>query len=139
MLERFEEMLIDGGLSTVAPDQDYLNYLCRGRVHYLDSGWNKQPKEENPLPVDEAHLIHYNLYNKPWHYSDVPYSGVFWDVAKRTPYYSDILTELVEYTDEKKQADLKSSIRLIERAAELANRRDGFASYKPDPTHVLVG
>lgn len=129
VLERFEKMVRERNFETVAPDQDYLNYLCQGRICYLDSGWNKQPKPDNVLPIEDQHLIHYNLYNKPWHYSDVSYSDVFWDVAKSTPYYSDILRELVEYTDEQRGIDAEGGVRLVERAAELSERSDGFASY----------
>jgi len=130
IFEKFVILVEERNFSTVAPDQDYLNYLCKGRIHYLDGGWNKQPKADNLLPAKEQHLIHYNLYNKPWHYSDVPYSDVFWEVAKMTPYYTDIVRELVEYTDEKREKDMASGVRLIERAAELSERKDGFKHYK---------
>ena len=139
ILERFVSLIKEKNFATVAPDQDYLNYLCKGRIHYLDGGWNKQPKTENLLPVENQHLIHYNLYNKPWHYSDVPYSDAFWDVARQTPYYTDILRELVEYTDEQKQRDVAGGVGLIERAAELAERKDGFKHYKRRTLCALAG
>ena len=130
ILEKFLSIVNERNFETVAPDQDYLNYLCRGRIYYLDGGWNKQPKADNLLPAEEQHLIHYNLYNKPWHYSDVPYSEVFWNVTRQTPYYTDIVRELVEYTDEQKKRDIAGGVRLVERAAELAARDDGFKGYK---------
>jgi lipopolysaccharide biosynthesis glycosyltransferase len=130
VLEKFVDLIEERNFATVAPDQDYLNYLCKGRIYYLDSGWNKQPKADNLLPIVEQHLIHYNLYNKPWHYSDVAYSDVFWNVAKMTPYYTDILMELVEYTDEQKEKDIAGGARLVEHAAKLAERQDGFKHYR---------
>ena len=130
VLERFIKIINDKGFSTVAPDQDYLNYLCRGRIRYLERGWNKQPKADDLPPANEQHLIHFNFYNKPWHYSNVPYSEVFWDVARQTPYYTDLIGELVEYSDEQRQKDMAGGERLIERAGELAKRDDGFAGYR---------
>lgn len=139
ILEKFISLVEERNFATVAPDQDYLNYLCRGRICYLEGGWNKQPKSDNLLPVEEQHLIHYNLYNKPWHYFDVPYSDVFWDVARQTPYYTDIVSELVEYTDEKRQRDIAGGVRLVERAGELAERADGFKSYKKCTFRAMAG
>ena len=139
ILERFVSLVDEKNFPTVAPDQDYLNYLCKGRIHYLEGGWNKQPKAENLLPIEDQHLIHYNLYNKPWHYSDVPYSDVFWDVARKTPYYTDIVRELVEYSDEKKAAEAAGGVRLVERAAELALRKDGFKHYKRRTLCAMAG
>ena len=125
--ERFERLVTEYNFDTVAPDQDYLNYLCRGKIHYLDGGWNKQPKPDNVAPIEGLHLIHYNLYNKPWHYGGLPYENAFWDVARMTPYYSDIVAGFVEYGDDDKAKDAEGGRRLIERAAELARSRGGFA------------
>ena len=139
ILEKFVSLVGEKNFATVAPDQDYLNYLCKGRIHYLDGGWNKQPKADTLLPVEDQHLIHYNLYNKPWHFSDVPYSEVFWNVARKTPYYTDIVRELVEYTDEQRQKDMAGGVRLVERAAELAKNKGGFKHYKQRTIHEMVG
>ena len=139
LLEKFVSLVEEKGFETLAPDQDYLNYLCKGRIHYLDGGWNKQPKADNLLPLEDQHLIHYNLYNKPWHYSEVAYSDAFWDVARQTPYYTDILRELVEYSEEKKIADAAGGARLIERASELAERKDGFKHYKRRTLCAMAG
>ena len=55
--------------------------------------------------IDEKdlHLIHYNMFRKPWHYSDVPYSDVFWKYAKETNYYDILQKDLDSYTDEQKR------------------------------------
>ena len=124
--EKFKRLLITYNFDTLAPDQDYLNFLCKDKIYYLDGGWNKQPKEENYLPIEEQHLIHYNLYNKPWHYSGIPYENAFWDVARLTPYYQDILKGYVEFGDDKKKAEAEGGRRLIERAAKLARSAGGF-------------
>lgn len=111
---------------TVAPDQDYLNFLCRGRVHYLDYTWNKQPKPELPTPVSELHLIHYNMFNKPWHYTGVLYEEEFWRTADKTPFKEYLHTQLESYTDEQRAADLRGAAMLVSNAARLAKERGGF-------------
>ena len=124
--EKFKKLIFSYNFDTVAPDRDYLNFLCRGKIHYIDAGWNKQPKDESLHPIDEQHLIHYNRHNKPWHYRGVPYGEVFWDVARLTPYYCDILKSFVEYSDEDRRMDREGGDRLVRRAAELSKSVGGF-------------
>lgn len=138
IFERFSRLVKEKNFDTVAPDQDYLNYLCQGKIYYLDSGWNKQPKADNLVPVEKLHLIHYNLYNKPWHYSDVPYSDVFWEVAKTTPYYTDLVGGFVEYSDEEKAKEMEGGIRLVQRAGELAASTGGFKDYEEESATALA-
>ncbi|MBE6984539.1 MAG: glycosyltransferase family 8 protein [Ruminococcaceae bacterium] len=85
----FLQLLNRYHFDSVAPDQDYLNALCSGKIYYLDSKWNTMPNEM--LPVDrEAKLVHYNLYSKPWCYDDIQYSEHFWHYAKDSGYYGEI-------------------------------------------------
>ncbi len=112
---------------TVAPDQDYLNYLCRGRIKYLDLSWNKQPKGDNPIPPEKLHLIHYNMFNKPWHYDDVLYKEEFWRVADTTPYCDMLRSELAEYTEEKRARDRVGAETLVSNAKKLSTADGGFA------------
>ena len=112
---------------TVAPDQDYLNFLCRGRIYYLDYTWNKQPNTARPTPVSELHLIHYNMFNKPWHYSDVLYEEEFWREADKTPFKERIHCEFESYTDAKREEDMKSAGMLVANADRLAKEKGGFA------------
>lgn len=129
IFRRFAEIISTANPETVAPDQDYLNYLCRGRIHYLPASWNKQPKRDNPTPVSQNRLIHYNLFEKPWHFSGVLYEEVFWSIARETPYYSQIKDGFDTYTDESRAADAAGGIRLIEKAAELASL--GYGMFAP--------
>ena len=66
-------------------------------------------------------------YGKPWHYRGIPYEDAFWDVARRTPYYTDILSEFVEYTDEEREWDKEGREELLELAKRLSSSRGGFA------------
>ena len=126
ILEKFSELVDKYNFETVAPDQDYLNFLCHGRIKYLDIGWNKQPTAENRLPVSRLHLIHYNFHNKPWHFSGVAYEEEFWRVADTTPFAEALHRGLREYTDEQRAADALGGARLVESADQLSRTEGGF-------------
>ena len=87
--QRFIYLLIKYNFDTAAPDQDYLNVLCYNKVHYIDKSWDKMPVGDEY--EGELNLIHYNNFRKPWFYDDVPYGEYFWEYAKKTDYYEDIL------------------------------------------------
>ncbi|MBO5926511.1 MAG: glycosyltransferase family 8 protein [Clostridia bacterium] len=89
----------------VAPDQDYLNVLCKGKVKYLDIGWNKTPIPEKAFNEYDLKLIHYKLNFKPWLYKGVRYEEYFWKYAKNTPFYSELLTKRDNYTESEKERD----------------------------------
>lgn len=86
---KFIYLLNTYGFDTVCPDQDYLNVLCRGQVLYLDKGWNKMALDNdyNGIPP----IIHYNNFFKPWQYDNVSYRDCFWEYAKQTDFYEEIL------------------------------------------------
>ena len=39
--ERFVDLITRYDFDLLDPDQAYLNYLCRDKIHYLPNGWNK--------------------------------------------------------------------------------------------------
>ena len=126
--ETITELAAAYNFDTVAPDQDYLNFLCSGRIKYLPLSWNKQPKADNVIPVEKLHLIHYNMFNKPWHYRKVPYSGEFWKYAERTPFYERIRRELEGYGKAERIRDKKGAVILLANAERLSHTEYGFAS-----------
>ncbi len=120
--EKFITMLLNYNLDTIAPDQDYLNVLCKDRVTYFSDTWNKMPDFGKMYDISELHLIHYNMYRKPWHYKDMPYEEAFWKYAKETSYYEKLLKERSEYTDEQKADDIKAGQKLIDYAVFIQNQ-----------------
>lgn len=98
---------------TVAQDQDYLNVICQNRIKYFDNEWNKgafkTPEFENKLPK----LIHYKMNWKPWHFYQVDWKDEFWDYAQLTPFYYELKNQLLDYTDEQRNADLAAGEKLI--------------------------
>lgn len=89
----------------VAPDQDYLNVLCKGKIKYAPIGWNKTPFPDLAFDDEEVKLVHYKLNFKPWRYNNVKYGDYFWHFAKKTPFYDELLKMLNEYTEQDKQND----------------------------------
>lgn len=65
----------------IAPDQDYLNAMCNGRILYLDSCWDAMPTAGKE-PLKAPKLIHYNLFNKPWCYDHIAYGEYFGHMRK---------------------------------------------------------
>ena len=89
----------------VAPDQDYLNVLLKGKTKLLDVGWNKTPIMEKDFPEDQIKLVHFKLNFKPWHYDGIKYEKYFWKYAKQTPFYDDLIKMKNSFTKEQKQND----------------------------------
>ncbi len=104
----------------VAPDQDYINAMCNGKIVYLDECWDTMPPQ-NPEAelIKEPKLIHYNLFQKPWCYDDIPYEEYFWKYAKMSPYYDDIVKFKNNYSDEQKKSDGDCMANLIEKAGAM--------------------
>ncbi len=126
--ENFLELINKYNFKTVAPDQDYLNFLCRGDVLYLDEGWDRMSVTEEGLPRDKVYLVHYNMYNKPWHYDNVPYGDIFWRHAKNTPYYETLLGMKANYSEGKKRDDERASGALLESAGQIADNELHFTA-----------
>lgn len=89
----------------VAPDQDYLNVLLRGRTKLLDIGWNKTPIPDKVFSDEEIKLVHFKLNFKPWHYSGIRYEDYFWRFAQKTLFCDDLLSMRDLFTDDQKRAD----------------------------------
>lgn len=109
-------------LDLVAPDQDYLNVILRGRIKFLDPIWNMEPAEEEKLPRGTK-LVHFNLCNKPWHYKDVPSGGLFWNAARGTGFYGDLKRQQAAFSEEDRKKDAEKLAALIEKAKKLAKTK----------------
>jgi len=106
--ENIEEKFIDfmhKHKFLVAPDQDYLNVLCKDRVKYISTGWNKTPFPNMRFDDAMLKLIHYKLNFKPWHYDNVRYQEYFWKYAEKTPYYQRLLDMKNTYSLDDKEKD----------------------------------
>ena len=101
----------------VAPDQDYLNVILKGKIMHLDKKWNLQPEAENPKG---AKLLHFNLSKKPWFHDDINCGDEFWQAAKGTGFYGDLMRGKENYTlKDARIAELQIEA-LVDKAAKLA-------------------
>lgn len=117
--KRFLDLLNKYHFDSVAPDQDYLNAICNGKILYLDSSWDAMPTEGSK-EIENPNIIHYNLFQKPWCYDNIQYADCFWNYAKQTEYYDEIVEFKNNYSEEKKNADKECLENLIKKANQLA-------------------
>lgn len=110
---------------SIAPDQDYINAMCNGRIYYLDEAWDAMPNDAKP-PLQKTNLIHYNLFSKPWCYDGVQYADAFWLYARDSGYLDEIMAYKAAYTDEKKKADSDCLDLLVRRGMEIPENEITF-------------
>lgn len=101
----------------LAPDQDYLNVILRGKILPLDPVWNAEPVKDLPRNIK---LVHFNLFNKPWHYKGVPCERIFWAAAKGTGFTGDLKRQQAGFDEKKQKEDHERVDALIKKAARLA-------------------
>lgn len=124
VLDQFVDLLKEYRF-VVTQDEDYLNVICKGKVKYLHPSWNVQTYGQLACREDEFKLLHYIMVNKPWHYSGGRYEHFFWQYAKETAFYKQLLQEQQNYSDEQKAQDAKGVDRLVEIAKkEVANENN---------------
>lgn len=86
-----------------------MNVICKGRVVYLDMSWNmifdcdhfrwNKVIKFAPFYILDAYenarknpyIIHYAGFLKPWMKPDEDFGYVFWSMARKTPYYEQLL------------------------------------------------
>ncbi|MFQ6723881.1 MAG: glycosyltransferase family 8 protein, partial [Clostridia bacterium] len=124
--EKFIYLLNNYNFGTVAPDQDYLNVLCKGRIHYIDKAWNKMPVSNEGFDEKDLKLVHYNMFQKPWKYEGILYEKYFWETAKNTPYYDFFKQTLANFDDTKKLKDQQAGANLLNYAKNIANDPNNF-------------
>lgn len=118
--ESFVKVLTEFHFSSVAPDQDYLNFFCYNKVKYIDKSWNRMPVEDDY--EGELNLIHYNMFMKPWRY-EIKYQEFFWEYAKKTAYYDCLVDMKANYSEEKKRSDLEGVARMVKQAYDIINSK----------------
>lgn len=123
--KQFLKLLNTYHLDCIAPDQDYLNAMCRGRILYLDACWDTMPNPAQPI-LDNPKLIHYNLFSKPWCYDGIQYGEYFWKYAVGSGFYPEAKAYKENYPDEQKQADMQCMELLVRRGVEIVENEVTF-------------
>ena len=121
----FLNLLNEYHFDSIAPDQDYLNAICNGKIYYLDESWDAMPNDKKPELI-KTNVIHYNLFSKPWCYDNVQYSEQFWNYAKDSGYLSEIKAYKEAYSDEQKKADSECLELLVRRGMEIPENEITF-------------
>ena len=90
-------------------DQDAMNIYFQNKIHYLDFTWNFTPITLRPeiikfLPypskrillsaIKAPKIVHYNSPAKPWIYPVAPLAFLWWQYARKTPFYEEILLRM---------------------------------------------
>lgn len=122
--EKFVYYLVKYNFETAAPDQDYLNALCKNKVKYIERGWDRMSTDENY--DGELYIIHYNNFRKPWYYDNVPYEKYFWEYAKRTNYYDYIKGLKETFTPEMAEKHIRGAEDLVEQTIRIINSDKNF-------------
>ena len=122
--KKFLDILVKYNFDLIAPDQDYLNFLCKDKVFYLDNSWNKMPL--NNGHTEQIHLIHYNFFKKPWKDAYVKYRKFFWDYIKKTPYYDYALEYSRGFTILDRQNVNKALKQIVAHANEVVASKNNF-------------
>lgn len=125
LAEHFLYLLNKYHFDCVAPDQDYLNSMCYGKIEYLDSCWDAMPNRNKP-EIENPKIIHYNLFDKPWCYDDIQYQDYFWEYAKQSVYYDKIKAYKAAYTDKQKEDDHAHLLDIFRRAGTNADTEVTF-------------
>lgn len=122
-------------------DQDILNIVCKDRTVYLDMAWNmlfdcgrfrwQEVIRYAPHDILDAYekarkqpyIIHYAGFQKPWMHADEDFGYIFWETARRTPYYERMLSELYLRKKEAGMTNYRGRMRVIEWLRQLLMRK----------------
>ena len=102
----------------VDPDQAYVNYLCKNKIHFLPNGWNKIP---SGVPCEgKKNIVHYALYKKPWQYNDTEDGEHFWKYAASSPFYDAIMQRKAAFGEEAKKEKEAAAVDIVVHAGKIA-------------------
>lgn len=78
-------------------EQDALNCLLNDDILPLNNCWNYEVSFRNTIVCNEtnAKIVHYLGGTKPWHAPSKWLSHLWWQYARRTPYYEIILQQMM--------------------------------------------
>lgn len=116
--KHFLSLLNTYHFDSVAPDQDYLNAICKGSIYYLSPKWNTMPNEQKPK-IEGAKLIHYNLFSKPWCYDGLQYGERFWHYAENSGYINEIREFKNNFTEDNQKEEMEILGNMLRRAEEI--------------------
>ena len=129
MDQRFLELLNGYHFDSIAPDQDYINAMCAGKIRFIDNIWDVYPDNQS-APLETPKLIHYNLFEKPWCRNPVQYEEYFWHYAEKSGYIDEIRAFKNAYTPEQVAQDDATLQSMAVRALEIVESGARFRDVK---------
>lgn len=133
-------------------DQDILNILCEHRVKYIDMSWNvmfdyagiRIKKIISLAPVwqykmymearKHPKIIHFAGPEKPWLKPDTDFADIFWEYAKKSPYYELMMWRMAKYAS--KVAKIEASKAQRDKSGPIYRTIRCLALY--GPRHTLL-
>lgn len=112
-------------------DQCVFNFYFRNDVKYIPTCWNYgicdrerralNVKETMPLNILKQYIsdsqnpkiIHYSGPYKPWFYPDEEYAKIWWEYARRSPYYEQLLKKMSEHILEQSNYMIDEKIAVV--------------------------
>ena len=94
----------------------------------MDLGWNKTAYKNPDFDDKNLKLIHYKINWKPWHYENVLYEEYFWNFAKQTDFYEEILAMRNAYGQDLKDRDQKQYENLVQMAITDSNDPNNYCN-----------
>lgn len=118
-------------------EQDAYNMIYEGHIWHLELEWNVFPPRMaseyhislNPKNIvnkwekslHKAKIVHFAAYPKPWDYPPVVFGNEWWNFAKKTPYYEEMLRRLA-VTVVNQERDIKKR-RIVDKFFPLGTKR----------------
>lgn len=113
-------------------DQDIINSICFGDVQFIDASWNmmwivnifvKQWDTEldeisliaYKKSVKECNLIHYCDTFKPWKNIDFEFADYWWETARHTPFYEELLMKNIRPNCENGNTKIAATVKEIKK------------------------
>ena len=92
-------------------EQCALNCLLNDKIYNLDSIWNGEVIEnavDNYSLFEKANVIHFLTKNKPWNSYKNPLNFIWWEYARKTPFYEQILYNMTNNLIQTKLKNIKN-------------------------------
>lgn len=114
------KMIKKYNVDLLGPDQEYMNVILRNSIKTIPYRWNTEPAKKIPK---NTKIIHYNLFNKPWHYKNAYQANYFWDAVKKTDFYQELSERLEKYSETDRVKDLADSKTFLKKGQKIANAK----------------
>ncbi len=96
-------------------DQDALNELLNDKIMWLSNEWNYPPLQKHMikanyienmsepvrnmyLSVKKPKILHFADFEKPWFYPTEAYADIWWQHARKSIFYEEIIKKMIEHT-----------------------------------------